>query len=188
MLVEDDDGRWVPAEDVVSTGPELHLLHIANYHMMMMERAAASIDLVASERRDISSVTMLVGEDGLIRMKRRIQRFRRELIELSLLEDEGDQVVQLTFNFFRSRPHDARTPQNENAPVRDLAKPRWLHCHGNRQPSAAGRHGGAGPSAHVPTSRRFAKGPAPSSTNSGSALARFDSTMTVKARATPPAT
>ena len=42
----------------LTTGPEMHALHIASYHRAMMQKAAESIDLVASSRRDISAVTM----------------------------------------------------------------------------------------------------------------------------------
>ena len=94
---------------LVSTGPELHAVHIANYHRMMMGRAAASIDLVPSSERDISSLTMCVGEDGVRRLKERIQRFRRELLELTLLEDDPRQVVQVNFQLFplTREPEDA---------------------------------------------------------------------------------
>ncbi len=100
FLVEDDDGHLVQATEVVSTGPELPLVHIARYHTMMMERAAASIDLVPSAGRDISSLTLLVDAQGLERLKRRIQSFRRELVQLALLEAKGTEVVQLNFQLF----------------------------------------------------------------------------------------
>lgn len=100
FLVEDESGSLVQADEVVSTGPEMQHVHIARYHMMMMERAVASIDLVAPEQRDISAITLLVGPDGLERLKRRVQRFRRELIQLSLLDKRGAQVVQMNFQMF----------------------------------------------------------------------------------------
>ena len=100
FLVEDESGSLVQADEVVSTGPEMQHVHIARYHMMMMERAVASIDLVAPEQRDISAITLLVGPDGLERLKRRMQRFRRELIQLSLLDKRGAQVVQMNFQMF----------------------------------------------------------------------------------------
>jgi uncharacterized protein (TIGR02147 family) len=100
LLRQEVDGRVVQSEPLITTGPEMHALHIANYHRMMMERAAASIDLVTSAQRDISALTLLVSEGGLSRMKEKIQRFRRELLE-DVLEDAGaTQVVQLNFQLF----------------------------------------------------------------------------------------
>ena len=75
-------------------------MHIANYHRTMMARAAASIDTVDRANRDISSVTLCVGPDGLRRLKERVQRFRRELLELSVLEDDPQQVIQMNFQLF----------------------------------------------------------------------------------------
>jgi uncharacterized protein (TIGR02147 family) len=100
LLVRDEDGRLRQVDELVSTGPEIQGLHIANYHRAMMERAAASIDLIAPEERDISSLTVCVGEDGLRRLKTRVQRFRRELLELSALVDDPVLVMQMNFQLF----------------------------------------------------------------------------------------
>jgi uncharacterized protein (TIGR02147 family) len=100
LLRREEDGSVRQAEPLISTGPELHALHIANYHRTMMERAAASIDLVPSAGRDISAVTLLVGRAGVKRIKQRIQRFRRELLELSLSEVDATQVLQLNLQLF----------------------------------------------------------------------------------------
>ncbi len=100
LLKTEGDQRVVQSEPLISTGPEMHAVHIANYHRTMMQRATEAIDLVSSDGRDISSVTMLVSAGGLQRMKRRIQNFRRELMELALAESEGKQVVQFNFQLF----------------------------------------------------------------------------------------
>jgi uncharacterized protein (TIGR02147 family) len=90
----------VQTENLVTTGPQTRGLHIGNYHRTMMERAAGSIDLIPAADRDISSLTLCVSEDGLRTLKERIQRFRRELLELSALEDDPRQVIQLNFQLF----------------------------------------------------------------------------------------
>ena len=100
MLVREPDGRLRQAEALVSTGPETKGLFIANYHRAMMERAAAAIDLIPPEERDISSLTLCTGEDGIQRLKARVQRFRRELLEQSEMEDDPVRVVQLNFQIF----------------------------------------------------------------------------------------
>ncbi|MBX3248074.1 MAG: TIGR02147 family protein [Myxococcales bacterium] len=100
MLSRDEQGRLRQCDALVTTGPETRGLHIGNYHRTMMERAAASIDLVPSSDRDISSLTLCLSEDGLRTVKERIQRFRRELLELSVLEDEPRQVIQVNFQLF----------------------------------------------------------------------------------------
>lgn len=100
LLETDESGRVKQGEALVTTGPQTTSLHIGNYHRTMMERAAASIDEVPAARRDISSLTLCMGEDGLRRLKERIVRFRRELLELSELESDPREVVQVNFQLF----------------------------------------------------------------------------------------
>lgn len=113
LLVRGEDGRLAQGEKLVSTGPETAGLHIGNYHRTMMERAAASIDLVPARERDISSLTLCLGEHGLGRVKERIQQFRRELLELSALEEDPRQVVQINMQLF---PLTVADEPEESAP------------------------------------------------------------------------
>lgn len=100
LLERDEAGRVVQSAPLVTTGPEMHAVHIADYHRAMMKHAAESIDRVPSEGRDISSVTMLVGEGGMERIKKMVQRFRRELLELAVAEPRPTQVVQTNIQIF----------------------------------------------------------------------------------------
>lgn len=110
MLVRDASGRLIQGEALVSTGAETRSLHIANYHRMMMERAAEAIDLFPSEDRDVSSLTVCLGEDGVRRLKERIGRFRRELLEMSALEDDPVRAIQINFQMF---PLSAEQPEGQ---------------------------------------------------------------------------
>ncbi|MCA9536728.1 MAG: TIGR02147 family protein [Myxococcales bacterium] len=100
MLIQNDDGRWVQAEALVSTGPETAGVHIGNYHRMMMRQAAAAIDEFPPAQRDISSLTLCLGAEKLAEVKARIVRFRRELLELSVEDESPRQVVQVNFQLF----------------------------------------------------------------------------------------
>ncbi len=100
-LLERADGTLRQPQGTVTTGAEPHGVHIANFHRQMMDRAAASIDLFAPEDRDISSLTLALGPDGLRRLKERLRRFRRELLALSELEEnEASMVIQLNLQLF----------------------------------------------------------------------------------------
>ena len=99
-LLVREDGRIVQREALLSTGPETRGLHIVSYHRAMVDRAMASIDLVPASQRDISSLTLCLSAQGVRAFKERIQRFRKELLELSALEERPAQVVQLNFQLF----------------------------------------------------------------------------------------
>ncbi len=100
LLVRSADGRLVQADPLLSTGPETRGLHITAFHRAMTQRAMESIDLVPAAERDISSLTLGLGRTGLRVLKERLQGLRRELLELSALETEPEQVVQLNFQLF----------------------------------------------------------------------------------------
>jgi uncharacterized protein (TIGR02147 family) len=100
LLVRNTAGRLVQADALVSTGPETRGLHIVAFHRAMTQRALEAIDLVPAAERDISSLTLCLGRGGLSTLKTRLQRLRRELLELSALETEPEQVVQVNFQLF----------------------------------------------------------------------------------------
>jgi uncharacterized protein (TIGR02147 family) len=100
LLVRSGDGRLIQADALVSTGPETRGLHIGAFHRAMTQRAIESIDLVPAAERDISSLTLCLGRGGLVALKERLQQIRRELLELSALESNPEQVVQVNFQLF----------------------------------------------------------------------------------------
>jgi len=107
LLVRDEQGKLRQRDAAVSTGAEVDGMHVAGYHRAMMQRAADAIDDIPAESRDISSLTLCLGADGLARIKKRIQAFRRELLELSTTETELRQVVQLNFQLFPLSRNDS---------------------------------------------------------------------------------
>ena len=100
LLVRGEDGKVKQGDALVTTGAESQAVHLRNYHRTMIARGAEAIDLVAQAERDVSSLTLCLGKDGLRRFKERLQRFRRELLELSALESAPEQVVQINFQLF----------------------------------------------------------------------------------------
>ena len=100
LLVRGEDGGLRQGEALLTTGPESRHVHLRAYHRTMIERAAAAIDVVPAPERDVSSLTVCLGPEGLARFKERIARFRRELLELSALESDPSQVVQINFQLF----------------------------------------------------------------------------------------
>jgi uncharacterized protein (TIGR02147 family) len=100
MLVRDADGHLVQSERVVSTGAETSGVHIVNYHRTMMQRAIESIDLIPRTERDISALTLCVGQSELVRIKQRIQEFRRELVGIEGAGGRGEIVLQINFQMY----------------------------------------------------------------------------------------
>jgi uncharacterized protein (TIGR02147 family) len=100
LLTRDKRGRLSQGDPVVSTGAEARYLHIANYHRMMLKMAENSMELLPQAERDITSLTLCLGDQGLALLKERLQKFRRELLELSVIEKNPKQVIQVNFQLF----------------------------------------------------------------------------------------
>ena len=100
MLVPQSDGGLKPGTPLVTTGAETANLHMVQYLRTMMNLASESLERIPAASRDISSVTLCVGVDGLELIKQAIVRFRRELLKLSELETDPRQVVQVNFQLF----------------------------------------------------------------------------------------
>ena len=100
LLVEESPGRIRQAEALVTTGQGPLGHHIVNYHRTMMERAAAALDTIPREEREISSLTLCVSQEVLLDLKERIREFRRELLQLAELGGTPERVVQLNFQLF----------------------------------------------------------------------------------------
>ena len=111
LLAKDESGRIRQADELVTTGPGPLGHHVVNYHRAMLARASEAIDRIPREEREISSVTLCVSHDTLLRLKARIREFRRELLQLAELEGEPERVVQINFQLFplskKEDPKDA---------------------------------------------------------------------------------
>lgn len=128
MLVPSADGNLRPGTPIVTTGAETANLHVVNFHRSMMRLASESLERIPAAQRDISSVTLCLGEDGLEHVKRAIVRFRRELLKLSEFETDPRQVVQVNFQLFplsmSPQPSDESvSPRAANSPQQGSANP-----------------------------------------------------------------
>jgi uncharacterized protein (TIGR02147 family) len=85
---------------VVSTGPEVKSLVVANFHREMMRLAAESIERFPADRRDVSALTISCREGRMEEIKERIAAFRQEMLDLACAEDEGGQVMQINIQAF----------------------------------------------------------------------------------------
>jgi uncharacterized protein (TIGR02147 family) len=100
LLVRDATGSIRQTKELVTTGPGPLGHHVVNYHRGMLARAGEALDRVAREEREISSVTLCVSHDVMLRLKERIREFRRELLQLAELEGAPERVVQINFQLF----------------------------------------------------------------------------------------
>lgn len=84
----------------LSTGPEVQMLNVANFHKEMIKLAGESIERYPSRERDISSLTLSIQREKVGEIKKRIISFRRKLLEMACSDELVDQVIQMNFQLF----------------------------------------------------------------------------------------
>jgi uncharacterized protein (TIGR02147 family) len=100
LLEKKDDGTFTRTSASFTTGPQVRSVAVANYHKAMMRLAAESIERIAASDRDISSVTVAVSHDTYRMIREKLQRIRRELLELAEADKNPERVVQLNLQLF----------------------------------------------------------------------------------------
>lgn len=110
LLVRDADGRVGRGEPTLTTGPEVQALAARNYHVQMLERAVAAIDLVPPDRRDLGAVTVCISRQAAAGLKREVQEFRRAVLARCDADDRPEVVYQLNIQLF---PLSGVAPEEE---------------------------------------------------------------------------
>ncbi|MFT5356609.1 MAG: hypothetical protein ACI9KE_003834 [Polyangiales bacterium] len=100
LLVVDEDGGASLNQTVLTTGEQTRGLHMRLYHQTVLERAAASMELIPADERYLSALTFCTSAGGFERIRQRVQQFRQELVGILAEEDDGDEVLHLGIQLF----------------------------------------------------------------------------------------
>jgi uncharacterized protein (TIGR02147 family) len=101
LLVRDrESGRVLRGEPTLTTEHEVRSLGAAAFHRQMIERAAESMETVASELRDLAALTVCISPSTVAEVKQRIHQFREALTELCDSDPAGEVVYQLNVQWF----------------------------------------------------------------------------------------
>lgn len=117
LVERDETGRLRPADTNISTGPRVRSLAVRNFHRAMMELAADALETVAIDARDITGLTISVTPAQYQDVRARIERFRREILDLTGTPQPGADIYQLSFQLFPlTRKTAAEPPKDKDPP------------------------------------------------------------------------
>lgn len=85
---------------IVTTGPEVGSLILMNYHKELLALASERLPKIPSEKRDISALTLGIAKEKLPEIKKRIQEFRKSILEFVSTETNPETVALLNIQFF----------------------------------------------------------------------------------------
>lgn len=112
FVKKDDKGIFKTGDAHVSTGEKWHSLAIKNYQKETIALSLSSLDRDPKKRRDISSVTMSITEEGMQQIREIIKECREVIIKKvdEMNEEKRDRVYQLNMQFIPLSQIDAEEP------------------------------------------------------------------------------
>ena len=100
LIVKDEQGRYRQAQSLITTGPEVESVSVAQYQIACMDLAQEAIDRHEAAVRDISTLTLGITAEGFAMLKEEIVSFRKKLLSLDRIFLAPDRVYQLNMQFF----------------------------------------------------------------------------------------
>jgi uncharacterized protein (TIGR02147 family) len=99
-LIKKVDNRYIQSQELLSTGNEVSSVAVASFHKEMLMLAGESIDSFDRKDRDISCLTISISEDSTIELKKLIQNFRKNVLDLSAQDKNKKNVYQVGIQMF----------------------------------------------------------------------------------------
>lgn len=111
LVARGADGKLHPTDTNISTGPRVRSLAVRNFHRAMMQLAADALENVPIDARDITGLTLSLTPAQYQDLRARIERFRREILDVAGTPQPGADIHQLSFQLFpltRRAPDEGR--------------------------------------------------------------------------------
>jgi uncharacterized protein (TIGR02147 family) len=99
-MIERRGKQYVQTSPLLTTGPEVNSLAVANFHQNMGRLAIEALDRIPREERNISSSTIFITRETFDIIRKRIEDVRKELLGLADAGQQGERVYQLNFQLF----------------------------------------------------------------------------------------
>lgn len=99
-LIRLDKTTYRQNAPLISTGPQVSSLVIANYHRTMAQQAAEAMNTTSKEERDMTSCTISLSKVGFDNVRETIAECRRKVMEIAGAETSSERVYQMNFHLF----------------------------------------------------------------------------------------
>jgi uncharacterized protein (TIGR02147 family) len=100
IIEKNSEGRYIQSAPILNTDNEVQSLALKNFHDSMIGLAQKALHEVPSMDREIASLTVKISSDGFSALKKRLQDFREELLQIVQEDTNVDKVYQVNFQMF----------------------------------------------------------------------------------------
>jgi uncharacterized protein (TIGR02147 family) len=112
-LIKKKGKGYARSSALVSTGPEVTSLAVANFHRTMAERAGAAMDDVKKEERDITACTVNISPRGFEEIKKAVAECRKKVMAITEADTPAERVYQVNFQVFPVSARDKKKANEE---------------------------------------------------------------------------
>jgi len=99
-LIKKNGKGFARSSALISTGPQVSSLAVANFHRTMAQQAAAAIDTVPKNERDMSSCTINISQKGFEQVKEAVAECEKKIMVIAGADTPADRVYQVNFHLF----------------------------------------------------------------------------------------
>lgn len=100
MVQQDSKGLWKPTDAVVTFGEGWRSVAVREFQRHAIGLAEGALETFPPELRDVSHLTVSIGEESFQELKERLAIFRKEVLALARQEKAPDRVCMLNLSLF----------------------------------------------------------------------------------------
>jgi uncharacterized protein (TIGR02147 family) len=100
LIALDENSSYQLSSSLLNTENELQSYAIRQYHKKVLNCTQWALDETPPEQREVSHLTIKISQQGFGKIKKRIQEFREELLQLVSDDRAADGVYHVNFQFY----------------------------------------------------------------------------------------
>jgi uncharacterized protein (TIGR02147 family) len=100
MIRKSRDGSYERTDDVVSTGAKTEAVAIQTYQIACMELAKTAYDRFPQQKREMSTITMSIDEQGMAAIIDKLRKVREDIIEIARATAKPTMVLHCNMQLF----------------------------------------------------------------------------------------
>jgi uncharacterized protein (TIGR02147 family) len=100
LIVKKQDGYYHLTDRILSTGDAVDSVALVNFQQATMDLAKEALERFPKERRDSSTLTLGLSEQGYRAAVEKIAALRKELLDIARFDTKIDRVIQINLHAF----------------------------------------------------------------------------------------
>jgi uncharacterized protein (TIGR02147 family) len=100
LITLDENSSYQVSSPLLNTENEMQSFAVRQYHKKVLTCSQWALDETPPEQREVSHLTVKISRQGFGKIKKRIQEFREELLQLVSDDRAADGVYHVNFQFY----------------------------------------------------------------------------------------